>query len=271
MNYTAYQIEDALRNQGIDSDLAEQVGWALGDARLDENQTGNLYEQLGLRKGRMPQGEEGKTSGNLIPNLAENAVYAIAGKHPILGMIGGNLANFGASSLTGNNYNNRASWPQLIGDAVVGMGGATIGGGIGRAIGGGAGSILGPIGTLVGGTLGGYLGAKLFPDGSKSVAEDDGKDSGGWGRLAAMASVPVGFKLGKHVAKRKMSPDAYEKWFNPFGRVQYKPVADAVKTYRGETKENPSWWDHVVRAYSYPGRVEDSIYELGNGLLRGNK
>lgn len=263
MNYSAYQIQDALRNQGIDPDLAEQVGWALGDARLNEEQTQGLYKQLGLRGGRMPEGSEGETSGNFMPNLAENsAIAAIGHKFPkagLLGMLAGNVANLGYSAASGNNYNERGSWPQLIGDAAGGIAGAAAGGGLGRGLGGAAGSLLGPIGTLVGGTLGGYLGSKLFAPGSKSVEEDDGKDPGGWGTLAGMAALPLGAKYAKKGFRRMLKDDAYNKFASPFHRAMNTDIGKTFSETYNKDRPEEGLLAKGMYKIGAPQRLEDAI------------
>jgi hypothetical protein len=131
-----------------------------------------------------------------------------------------NLANLGYVGLSGNNFYDRASGPQMAADMggniagsfagealgrkameavakrTAGAAAAKAGGAIvGRGLGAAAGSFLPGVGTLVGATLGGWLLPKLIPGGSKEVAKDTGREPSDFAQYAPLAGLAAGSGL----------------------------------------------------------------------------
>ena len=290
MSYSAFQIEDALKAQGVDSELAQQIAWSLGDQRLDANQTKDLYSRLGAQGARLPEGQEGKQGGSFLTNLGEGVggtLGALALKRaPILGaMMGGTLGSVGGEKLSGTNFYERATTPQVLADMggsmLGGMAGSALGGGVGRALagraagavagrvaGGTLGSVLGPAGSIAGAALGGWLLPKLLPDGSKSVVEDDGESGGGWGILGTAAAVPLAYKAARHFAPDYVNPLA-RKAREGIKAVGGEPLQEAYNKYK---KANPplgndaKWWEKTKYKAATPFREMSALGEGGEEL-----
>lgn len=295
MNYTAYQIQDALEAQDVNPNLAQQIAWAIGDQRLDERQTEDLYRRLGVQGARLPEGEEGKQGGSFITNLGEGVggtLGALALKRaPIAaGFLGSQLGSIEGQELSGTNFYDRATTPQVIvdmgGSLLGGMAGQALGGGAGRAIGGTLGSALGPVGSIAGAALGGWLLPKLLPNGSKSVVEDDGESGGGWGTLGAVAALPLGYKAARRFAPKYMDPLAksvkagakkiggqpLDKAYRAYQAGFEPPPVQESRTLWGDTKH---MWNSGVYKISKPMRHlqalstggEELTYQLAKRLL----
>lgn len=236
--YTSWQVEDELRNSGVDPYIAKQIAYQLGDGRLDSDQVLQANQYAGVKRPRLPRGSEGKQESNFIQNAAGEGGWAagaalsasklLGGKGsfllPFLGSTAGNVGTMNAS-----NFYDRATVPQMIADTAGSWGGGAVGriGGaaVGRALGGTAGAAAGaatgawggPIGMLAGGVLGGWLLPKLLPNGSKPVDEDDGKKPGGWGVAAPMLAAGALAVPSSRRLIKKMIPDALKPYTNPLG------------------------------------------------------
>lgn len=300
MNYTAYQIQDALDAQNIDSDLSRQIAWAIGDQRLNEEQVKDLYSRIGAKGARLPEGKEGAQGSGFLTNLADGVGYTLGElawkAHPALGgMVGSTLGNIaGMNWLGGDKYFDRITTPQVLADmaggTLGGMAGKAVGSGISRALGGAAGaaagrvaggtlgSLAGPIGTAVGSALGGWLLPKLLPDGSKSVAEDDGSSGGGWGTLGTIAAVPLGYKAARKWGNKYIDPlatkiDKGVTWLGgePLakGRAEYNRLKPQVP-------KDANWWGRQWHGVKKPfGEIEAlteggtvTVEELMKKILR---
>ena len=232
--YTQYQVADALVRQGYSPEQAESMAAAMGDMRAGPSQIRAGYRAVGAPGADLPTGRDGRMDSSFAPNLVDGLVFtgvsnAMEKKWPTLdekqlkakggwlgnkprtvGKLAGiglasNLANLGYLGLSGNNFYDRASVPQVLAD----MGGNVAGGFVGeaamkavaakaatalagRAGGAALGSALGPLGMIAGTTLGGWLLPKLIPGGSKEVAKDAGREPSGFAQYAPLAGLAAG-------------------------------------------------------------------------------
>ena len=244
--YTQFQVADSLVRQGYSQEQADSIASAMGDMRATPNQVRSGYRSVGADNADLPMGRDGRVDSTFMPNLVDGITFAgvghlvnknkytknlpeaVAAKRTLgnvpraaarFGTIGlaSNLANLGYVGLSGNNFYDRASGPQMLAD----MGGNIAGGMAGeaamkavaakaatalagRGIGAAAGSFLPGVGTLVGATLGGWLLPKLIPGGSQEVAKDTGKDPSDFAQYAPLASVAAGGGLLYSDRGRKM-------------------------------------------------------------------
>lgn len=144
--YSSYQVEDSLKRQGIDPELAGRIAYAIGDQRLNDQDLRRVNDATGIPGATKPRGDDGSIDSNLLPNLIQSAPMAVgshyAAKYPgamgkaawMAGFLGGNLAP------VPGNYYDRATMPQLIAD----MGGSFIGDAIGTKYGS---ALAGKLGT----------------------------------------------------------------------------------------------------------------------------
>jgi hypothetical protein len=291
--YTSWQVEDELVNSGVDPDMAKSIAYQLGDDRLDSDQVMQANKYAEVRNPRLPRGSEGKQESNFVQNAAGEGGWAagalasaklLGGKGsfvlPFLGSTAGNLGTMNAS-----NFYDRATVPQMIGDAAGSWGGGAIGrvGGaaLGRALGGAAGAAVGtaagaatgaatgawggPLGMLAGGVLGGWLLPKLMPNGSKPVDEDDGKKPRGWGVAAPLlAAGALAVPSSRRLLKSGI-PDTVQKYLNP--------LAGHVDSFL--TKNGGGLYGNMRKAYqdvrkpgieAYEGRQKRNIYGFGGGF-----
>jgi hypothetical protein len=231
--YTQFQVMDALTRQGYSPEQAESMAAAMGDMRVGPSQVRAGYRAVGAPDADLPMGRDGRVDSTFMPNLADGLVFAgasnlmerkwptlegedlknkgwLGNKPRTVGKIAGiglasNLANLGYMGLSGNNFYDRASGPQMAADL-----GGNIAGGMageaamkaiakkaslalaGRAGGAALGSALGPIGMIAGTTLGGWLLPKLIPGGSKEVAKDTGREPSDFAQYAPLAGLAAG-------------------------------------------------------------------------------
>lgn len=240
--YTQFQVMDALTRQGYSPEQAESMAAAMGDMRAGPSQVKAGYRAVGAPDADLPMGRDGRVDSTFMPNLVDGLVFAgvnnamekkwptlndeqlkakggwLGNKPRTVGKIAGiglasNLANIGYMGLSGNNFYDRASGPQMAADmggniagtyageaagnmlknaavrAVAARGATALGA---RALGTIAGAPLGPIGSFVGATLGGWLLPKLIPGGSKEVAKDTGREPSDFAQYAPLAGLAAG-------------------------------------------------------------------------------
>lgn len=249
---------DALQRQGYSEEQAESMAAAMGDMRAGPSQVRAGYRAVGAPDADLPIGRDGRMDSSFAPNLVDGLVFAgvsnamerkwptlneeqlkakggwLGNKPRTVGKIAGiglasNLANLGYLGLSGNNFYDRASVPQVLadmgGNIAGGMAGEALGrkameaiakraagataakvGGavVGRGLGATLGSALGPLGMIAGTTLGGWLLPKLIPGGSKEVAKDTGREPSDFAQYAPLAGLAAGGGLLYSTRGRKM-------------------------------------------------------------------
>lgn len=223
--YTAEQVYDSLIRQGYDEERARVMALAVSrQGRVDRDELRKGLRSLDIKGAQLPSGDDGKLDSNFAPNLAEGLGYTAGGLaadryvpsknraaydprglprglgRGALGMLPGALAGMGTAALTGTNYYDRASTPQLLADLGGSLAGAYAGDSLGSKLGrraqatlnksaadrmaaeatkklGGkvtgkaAGGLLGRVGgAALGRTLGGVLGAAGGPAGSVALS-----------------------------------------------------------------------------------------------------
>jgi hypothetical protein len=223
--YTAEQVYDSLVRQGYDEERARVMALAVSrQGRVSREELRKGLRSLEIKGAQLPSGEDGKLESNFAPNLAEGLGYAAGGAaadkylpskgrssynprglprglaRSATGLLPGALAGMGATALTGTNYYDRASTPQLLADFGGSLAGAALGDRLGAAGGakaqaalnkgaanrmaaeatkklGGkvtgkaAGGLLGRVGGAAAGrALGGVLGAAGGPAGSIALS-----------------------------------------------------------------------------------------------------
>jgi hypothetical protein len=251
--YSRDQVEQKLLQQGYSPEQASQMANMMGDVRTQDN--------------------------NLVPNTAEGAGYLaaapLANKIPGTGKlakfgrfalpgVAGNLAGLGASAVTGNNFYEEASAPQLVAD----IGGQILGAGAGTKIGEGltkalatkvAPRVLGainPLAGLAGSVLAGYLAPKLFASDKEKVIDPDAGVSGG--TLAALAAAgAIASPIGRPLRKLVTNTDSYKKvadWA--------KPGTDIASKYKQAFFTDPFNSSAVGKAYN------DAALHNRAGILR---
>jgi hypothetical protein len=206
-----------------------------------------------------------KQNSNIVPNLGEASVYAgasslvdkhLPGKNGkpagfakkfFLAGVPANMAWMGTAALTGNNYADKASTGQIIGDMAGGMAGSMLGENFGKAIArnipeklgakllggatakaGGAvagrtvgtmlGSLGGPLGSVAGGVLGSWLAPKLFNNADENYLEPDKGMSGGAATAlagAALLATPMGRPVRSAIGN--IIPDTVKKPISEIG------------------------------------------------------
>jgi hypothetical protein len=152
--YTAPQIYDSMLRQGFDEDSARIMAMAIGGGRVTRDQLRQGYQKLGIKGAQLPSGTDGKQDSNFTPNLTEGVGFAAGAalapkwlpKNPgqtgftapvrklgrglgraALPMGLGTLGSLGITALTDNNYYDRASEGQLLGDIAGSIGGGILG------------------------------------------------------------------------------------------------------------------------------------------------
>jgi len=152
--YTAPQIYDSMLRQGFDADAARIMAMAIGGGRVTRDQLRQGYQKLGIKGAQLPSGTDGKQDSNFTPNLTEGVGFAAGAtlapkwlpKNPgqtgftapirklgrglgraALPMGLGTLGSLGITALTDNNYYDRASEGQLLGDIAGSIGGGIAG------------------------------------------------------------------------------------------------------------------------------------------------
>ena len=222
------RVTNAQLNKGYDALGVERAGTPTGnDGKQDSNFLPNLTEGAAFAAA---------LSGlnKVMPNKAGQPIrnkFRGVGRFALPGVAGA-LATNAIIAATDNNYYDRATTPQIVADlggsdagsmlgdklgttAAAKIASSRLGSLAGGRLGAAIGAAGGPIGILAGTALGtglGYLLPKLLPDGSKSVAEDDGSlpdKEAGWVPLAMMAG--AGGVLGTKGGRRMLN-----KYLNPF-------------------------------------------------------
>jgi hypothetical protein len=127
---------------------------AIGGGRVTRDQLRQGYQKLGIKGAQLPSGTDGKQDSNFTPNLTEGVGFAAGAalapkwlpKNPgqtgftapvrklgrglgraALPMGLGTLGSLGITALTDNNYYDRASEGQLLGDIAGSIGGGILG------------------------------------------------------------------------------------------------------------------------------------------------
>lgn len=150
--YTPWQVMDSLIRQGYSAQQANAMYNAMEGQRKSPEQLNAAYDAIGVKGAALPSGTDGAQDSGLTPNLTE-AVAATAAipaaeklmpnkadqgrrnKLRAVGRFGGvglaaNLATMGGIALSGNDFYDKATLPQLGAD----IGGSIAGGFAGEAL-----------------------------------------------------------------------------------------------------------------------------------------
>lgn len=297
--YTAEQVYDALIRQGYSEEQAKAMALAIGGSRKSESEVKKGFKAVGATGADLPAGKDGGMDSPLSVDIPETIAFAGVNHlmrnkfKPVEGQgvrnlsrgagrfLPGALAMSAAGMLsqaaTGNNFFDRASTPQLLGNvagnllgdavgsrAVSGLAGKLAGAAGGRLGGAAIGSALGPIGGIIGGLLGGYLIPKLLPDGSKSVEDEDKsgltEKEAGWGTLGALAA---GGALAASPGARKKAMELLKK---PFSSPLGETTATKVNPKEGpwniveELNKPENRFTSGGRAAYDPFKIETTMY-----------
>ena len=210
--YTQDQVMAALKKQGYTTEEAEKMAKAIGPVdKQDSNIVPNIAEAVPFAAGSYYMNKWFPDKEGVKPFFGKGVLKTIPG-----GILG-SLAYTGASALTGNNYAEKASGGQMLGDITGGIAGGmlgeTAGAAAGRALGGTLGLVGGPIGSIAGGVLGSWLVPKLFNNADENYLEPDKGLStetktalAGAGLLATPLGRPVRSLIGKAIPDQIKEP-----------------------------------------------------------------
>lgn len=164
--YTAPQVYDALIRQGFDEERARAMAMAIGQSRVTPQQLNQGYNSLGIKDASLPSGTDGGQGSSFWPNLTEGigitAASGLIKDKPkievpkdaawtkkvgaelsnrgrgaarfIVPALGGNIGFLAGQALSGTNFYDRASTPQILADIGGSYGGAWAGEKLGEKV-----------------------------------------------------------------------------------------------------------------------------------------